>query len=1245
MRDAAAAASTTCRLVPSGRVWLCDDDLAISRGSSNALAHDARGYLWIGSERGPVRFDGLAWEAPASLAPLGACIVRDFAQAPDGALWVATDNAGLARIDLDTTPYRITTRLTVADGLPSDTVGAVCVDRRGQVWAATNGGVALIRDGRPLRRFVVADGLPSERAWTICHDHRDRIWVGTKGGLALIVGETVTPIDTADAAGHPRGVQVVCHDPLGCILVGLVDGSVCRVVETETETGWALEPLVETGARVRALCPDEDGGLWIGSSTGVLLLRDGVIADAWAGADGLPVQGVWALCRDRAGRVWASTSVGLALIAQPALPARPLSPVADAPQGLVFACQPDDQGRVWIASEQGLSAVDAAGVAPAPLPPLPAVVRGQLVWALRLDHQGRLWVGTDRAGLLCLDPATGALLAQVAAGHRVPALCLEEDGARRLWASVAAEGLLCVDVETQQVVHRVGRAQGLPPDVVYGLHTDRQGQLWAGTWAGELVILDPARGAVVATLTLNDAQAQRPIVDLADDAAGQLWCATYGGGLVCVDPARRAVVEIISTREGAPSDILYACLADAHGGLWLGTPHGLARYTPAGAGGRWAVIGRGLGLPSEECNARALYLDEQGWLWVGTVGGMGLVATERMSADIAPCPVYLTGLAVMGEERALAPALEIEDSDYDLVFSYGAVAFAGPAQVVYRVRLEGLEAAWSAPTTQRTARYTNLRPGAYTFRVAARDWGGRWSAPVEVPFRVVRNRKAQEMDEALERERIDKEVYRATADRLGELNGRLQDLNRQLEETDQLKTTLIQQTQEQAALFERLARQDGLTGLLNRRALDARLADECGRARRHGGAITVALADLDHFKGINDTYGHQVGDRVLKIVAQLCRDTVRSEDIAGRYGGEEIALILPETTAASAWDICERLRLRIAAYDWGDVAVGLRVTASIGLSSGGGPALRPDNLLADADAALYQAKAGGRDLVVSFDQDADVGPTTPLAKLAAVRRLLAEGRVDIHFQPIWDLPQGIILAYEALMRPAPDYGLTGPREAFEIAERLGHVQTLDALCRRAALRAATALPPQALLFLNLTPHTLDHGLLAASTLADEARAAGLAPERVVLEIAERSAARSGGVTRAATRLRDLGFRIALDDIGVGGAGLEALSRMPADFVKIDRAVVGRAPSSAPDRAVLAGILAMAGELGAYVIAEGIETADVLRFVRRMGAPAAHGGAVQGGAVQGAQGYLLGHPSAHVPDTVVVDHHKGVIAVA
>ncbi len=587
----------------------------------------------------------------------------------------------------------------------------------------------------------------------------------------------------------------------------------------------------------------------------------------------------------------------------------------------MFACQSDGLGRMWIASEQGIIAVDEGDAGPAAVPLLPDAVAGQMVWALRRDQRGRLWVGTDRAGVLCLDPATGTVLAHLATSSRVLALCLEGD--RHLWVSVGGAGLLCVDVDTYRMVHRVGRAEGLPHEVVNGLHADGAGQLWAGTWSGEMALLDTRRGAVVATLTLNDAYAQRPVIDLTGDARrGCLWVATYGGGLVRVDPARRAVTGITTTREGAPSDILYSCLVDPHGDLWLGTPRGVARYTPDE--GRWVVVGRGLGLPAEECNARALHLDGQARLWAGTVGGVGLVDTERVSAEVPPCPLYLTGLTIMGHDRALTPDLEIEDSDYDLVFAYGAIAFTAPHQVAYRVQLVGLEGDWSPPTPHRFARYTNLRPGAYTFRVAARDWGGRWSAPVEVPFRVIRNRQARELEETLERERIDKEVAQATA-----------------------------------AVFERLALQDGLTGLLNRRALDERLAQEVERARRHGHPLTMALADVDHFKRINDTFGHQVGDEALKAVARLCQATVRGGDSVGRYGGEEIALVLPETTATEGVAVCERLRRIIEGHDWAALAPGLRVTISIGLSDRP-DAPHPAALLADADAHLYQAKQSGR---------------------------------------------------------------------------------------------------------------------------------------------------------------------------------------------------------------------------------------------------------------------------------------------
>jgi len=1441
------APAPVCRMVRSGRVWLCDDDFGVSRAISHALAQDRRGYLWVGSEAGPVIFDGLVWSSPPSLASLGSGIVKALAHGPDDRMWVGTDGAGLACVDLDTLPYHPVGLLGTAEGLPSARVHALLHDphdSRHGLWVGTHAGLALVRDGAVERVLTVADGLPSPIVWSLCADRQGRLWAGTKGGLAIIDGDTILRHPSVADPLLAQGVQQVRCDSREQVWVGLVGGGVLRAEATD-DGSLHLNQVHDCGARVRALCPDADGRLWVGTSAGVLCLKGDRLVDSWGVEDGLPAQQVWALYADREGRMWASTSTGLTLLEDRTSPVRALPPATGRAGAPVNAVAPDRQGRMWVGTETGLGLLDSSGACALPLPLLPEDVARDTIWALCCDRLGQLWVGTDCAGLFCIDPDSGAVRAHIALAKQAPALYLV--GERQLWASLIGYGLVCIDIETHAVIHRLGAADGLPQDNVQGLQLDAQGRLWAGTWSGWLACIDPARGVILTTLCLNDEQARRPVSDMCRDPTGMLWVSAYGGGLVCVDPARVALVRVLTTEDDLPSTLLYACRADDHGHIWAGTRRGVARYTPET--GRCIVIGRSLGLPSEECNARGLYLDAHDHLWVGVVQGGAVIDTTRIVADVPPSQVHLTGFSVMGQDRPFGPGLEIEDSDYDLVFTYGAVTFAAAPQVAYRVQLVGLEDAWSAPTPYRFARYTNLRPGDYTFRVAARNWGGQWGAPVEVPFRIVRNRKAREMEDAPERERIDKEVYRATAGRLGDLNGRLQELNRRLEETDQLKTTLIQQTQEQAALFERLSLQDGLTGLLNRRALDARLAEECGRARRYGRALTVIMADLDHFKSINDTYGHQVGDQVLKTVAQLCQDIARSADSVGRYGGEEIAFLLPETATAEGLDVCERLRAAIADHDWARLADGLRVTISVGVA-GASHASQPEALLAGADDALYRAKAEGRDRVVcapeappvvgdtawsglgpeaqapvipavappplpragappspdaalftraaitlpavltdeltglgsyrAFQEDlgqavaraqsrgepfalarldldefaalnlqhgpvygdvvlsglaavlrggrpedrayrlggdefalllpgadltdavaamerlraqaarclagttvsagiaalasdapdretllayaeaalgeakrrgrnlvapfAQAGASAAVlspAKVAATRRLLNEGRLDVSFQPIWDVQRGVIFAYEALMRPAPDYGLAGPEEAFEIAEKLGHVHTLDALCRRAALTVAGALPPQVLLFLNLSPHTVDHDLLAGTALADAVVAAGLTPARVVLEITERAVARPGVVVRETMRLRAAGFRVALDDTGAGNAGLEMLSQMPVDFVKIDREVVTNAPWSTPARAVLAGILAIAREMGPYVIAEGIETADMLRFVRDLGGARGR----SGHGVQGAQGYFLGRPCATLPDVATVDRHTALITAA
>ncbi len=428
---------------------------------------------------------------------------------------------------------------------------------------------------------------------------------------------------------------------------------------------------------------------------------------------------------------------------------------------------------------------------------------------------------------------------------------------------------------------------------------------------------------------------------------------------------------------------------------------------------------------------------------------------------------------------------------------------------------------------------------------------------------------------------------------------------------------------------------DQLTGLGTHHAFYEEMRRALARATLLGETAALARIDLDEFKVINDQHGHVYGDAVLGGLATVLRGG-RAQDRAFRLGGDEFALLLPRTNLPEAVSALERLRAETTRCLSG-------VTVSVGVAT-----LVPDEHDLEtwqdqAGAALGAAKRRGRNGVVTFAQVQDDVSLLPAAKVAAVRHLLAGEHIDVAFQPIWDLEHGTILAVEALARPAAAFGLSGPQEAFDIAERTGHAHALDALCRQAILRRAALLSPDTLLFLNVSPHTLEHGGLNGSVLVDAVAAAGLSPERVVLEITERSVARPGVVVREVKRLRQLGFRVALDDTGAGNAGLEMLSQVPVDFVKIDRTVVARALTDTAARAVLAGIIAIAQETGAYVIAEGIEDSAMLALVRGVGVAEPTNG-TRGG-VQGVQGFLLGRPSQTMPVALAADHYRTLLHAA
>ena len=409
---------------------------------------------------------------------------------------------------------------------------------------------------------------------------------------------------------------------------------------------------------------------------------------------------------------------------------------------------------------------------------------------------------------------------------------------------------------------------------------------------------------------------------------------------------------------------------------------------------------------------------------------------------------------------------------------------------------------------------------------------------------------------------------------------------------------------------QRTANTDALTGIAARRpfrpALEAALADPTAAN------VVLGLIDIDDFKQVNDRLGHTYGDRVLCALAGSF-DTLRASDTAYRLGGDEFAVVLTNSTDAQADEALGRVRRALTERAPG-------ITFSAGLASA-----RPQDAVAAqelwerADAALYDAKARGRRQTVSFDATS-TGLTVSQDKLDAISSLVADdGGLTVAFQPIWDLRSGQIIGHEALLRLPPGVPIDGPEEAFELAQRLGLAADLDECARRTILASVRARHWDGLLFVNIHPDALPR--LDAETLVSDAAAAGLAPDDIILEVTEHTGLDLPEPIRVLKQAHALGFRLALDDMGSGNAGLRALTHVRFDVVKIDRLVIARLGLDPASDATVAAAVTFVQQTGGWIVAEGIENAETLEVVLGIGrGPSAVAGIA-------GQGYFLGRPAA------------------
>ncbi len=410
---------------------------------------------------------------------------------------------------------------------------------------------------------------------------------------------------------------------------------------------------------------------------------------------------------------------------------------------------------------------------------------------------------------------------------------------------------------------------------------------------------------------------------------------------------------------------------------------------------------------------------------------------------------------------------------------------------------------------------------------------------------------------------------------------------------------------------------DPLTGLGSRRTFDATLD---ARLSRSGKVTTLALLDLDEFKGINDRLGHSYGDRVLVALADALHEVLREHadgDAAFRIGGDEFAVVLGCDTS-TAVEILDDVRSMFTQSSPG-------ATVSVGVASVDVGTFSRTELLERADAALYEAKRRGRRQTVTFEQ-LSASVSVSADKIEAVLAGAAcPAALSAAFQPIWDLRNRTLIGYEALLRLPEGSALNGPAEAFEVASRLGVAAELDASAREAALSCVGPLVGAESLFLNVHPSALT--TLDLDHLTALVARAGLRSTQVVLEVTEQLPWASPQALEKLHTARTLGFRLALDDLGSGNNGLQALRAVPFDVLKIDRSVVAAHTVDPAARSVFAAALTYAGHTGALVIAEGIES---LAELDALDSPVEDASVV----VRGGQGFFLGRPTTGRPASAV-----------
>lgn len=1038
--------------------------IALEQGLSQEFVltafQDSEGFMWFGTQEGLNRYDGYQFKvftySIRNKDSLSSDWIFTIEEMDEKNLWVGT-RTGINVLDKKSQTFSQYRHDSQNDAsVSSDKISVLFKASNGQMWVGTDKGLDLYEPATDSFKSITLfeDQQIEFSVRSIKEDKRGLIWVGIGGqGIAVYDPSTeeivvsTRDFQTRTGLKFPGDISIEIGND-GMFWMGTADGvstfdSSLLLANNDAIETWKPEQLA--GINVLHVYEDRLNRVWVGTDDGLFRLNeDGesflhLISDK-KDPFSLSSSKSTYLFQDRGNVFWVGSNSGLNKWNTATANFDHIRVTAEKDRSLsathAFSFYDGKENEMWIGSINGLDFMNTETGEIEQLAregEYDKTLLHRKVMTLFSEDGQTLWLGYREKGMSKLDTSSRVYKhfefdANNPDGIGAPGVTtIKSAGHNKLWIGTFGGGLNLFDVNTETFTkfkHDSENLQTLSSDRVTSITKMRNGLIWVGTFGGGLNIFNPTTGTAMRIPSDNSnpkALGSDVVWHTHEDKSGNVWVGTVGAGLAFLSAENRKIgnfeFEHISRYEGLPSNTVFGILEDDLGYLWVSTNRGISKINAETK--QLLNYDSSHGLQGNEFNSGAFHKARDGKMYFGGTNGVTAFYPDKIAPNQHIPPVVLTKFQKLNEVYSLDTGgsqrnnIQISHKDYLIAFEFAGLDFASPNNNRYLYKLEGFDNDWIEAGDIRKATYTNLPAGNYLFRVKASNNDGIWNEQgADVALTVLPapwySWWAYTIY-ALFALGLIYWIYRSYINKLEkEANYR-----HELELEVKNRTVELREANEQLL---NASVTDQLTGLHNRRYLNSIIDQQCasvfrdfeanlkkgGMNAESGPRLFFLMFDLDGFKPINDTYGHDAGDKVICQVSDLLKTVCRKSDTVIRWGGDEFLVMGRVEETQEIELLAERLRSKIAAYGFDiDLKQKMHLSCSIGYSMFPFSHHYPDSLSWEqvhllADNALYKSKEAGRNQWTGILQSLEMPPVSIMNTLTQnIDSVIGEGYVRI----------------------------------------------------------------------------------------------------------------------------------------------------------------------------------------------------------------------------------------------------------